>query len=362
MNNMSLKKQYPGLYLLKSAAMFLVVILHLTGIGGAAYSPDASRSTVILLSSFQFISYSCINLFAMATGFIYYGRGRKLSKLLSLWFQVFFYSVMECIIFFLITRDLMSVKPYILGMIFPFSFKHYWYFSFYCVVFVFIPFLNTAVEKMSKGYLAGLIAFLLLVSNIGMITNNDLLMIDNGYSPLWLIILYLIGACVKKYDLHEKRIPPVFVILSIGMMIASVLIAFVFGNGDLPFNMSLFNYINLPIVCFSVLLFLLFFRIGKGKQCPKALKMISASSFTVYLIHTHHIVFNNVIKGRFAWIGAKGVFPALIYILLCALCIYIICTVLGLLQIYLFKLIKVDDISQKIADKVKKIIKKSVKI
>lgn len=81
----------------------------------------------------------------------------------------------------------------------PVIFKAYWYFNAYIVLFLFIPFLNAGFKLIDKKLTNQLIFGILLLSvTIGFLLNN--LFEDSGYSSSWLMIMYLVGALIKKNE------------------------------------------------------------------------------------------------------------------------------------------------------------------
>ena len=86
------KNYYSGIDILKIFAMFLVTVLHVTGLGGTIESA-ANPITKFVLCSMEGVSFSCIDIFALSTGFLCYGKKNRFSRLFNIWLQVIFWAI-----------------------------------------------------------------------------------------------------------------------------------------------------------------------------------------------------------------------------------------------------------------------------
>lgn len=91
----------------------------------------------------------------------------------------------------------------VIKMCFPVLFNQYWYFTAYFALFFAVPLLNkflfTVNEFSAKKALLVLVA---LFSVPGIV--SDPFKTNSGYSALWLMVLYCIGALAKRIQLFEK--------------------------------------------------------------------------------------------------------------------------------------------------------------
>ena len=121
-----------------------------------------------------------------------------------------------------------------------------------------------------------------------------------GYSALWLSVLYLVGAAVRKHDLFS-RVPrrSGLVCYLVTTCLGAVLTALGYYRAEIPIE-PLSNYIS-PLVIIQALSLLIFLR---GMKLPKiACKVIgffSPHSFSIYIIHTQDAVWTIWLTGRYA--------------------------------------------------------------
>ena len=188
-------------------SMLMVVILHIQGHGGLL-----SGATGGMLYVVKFSEQLCIigvNLFALITGYVWYGKKFKLKNIISLWFQVLFYSLVITIIVSICQNTQLTFQD-IIKMFLPVSNKLYWYFSSYVLLFFLIPVINIVIEKTDKKQsiiFLSIILFLCCVLN----SKIDVFTLNNGYSSLWLAVMASIGAFIKKYNFNIKIKNYVFV-------------------------------------------------------------------------------------------------------------------------------------------------------
>lgn len=88
-----------GMDVLKILSMFMVVVLHVNSAGGILWNSTTFETQWWIAHALEHICIVAVNLFAMASGFLCFGRKWQIKKLLALWLQVFFYCLTITIIF-----------------------------------------------------------------------------------------------------------------------------------------------------------------------------------------------------------------------------------------------------------------------
>lgn len=337
-----------GIDIVKIVAIFLVTLLHITGIGGAI---DAAENplTNFLLCSLNGVSFCCINLFALATGFLYYNRKNRYSKLLQLWIQVVFWAVFANIIPALYYKDLSILTETPFVRIFVVSFLTYWYVDAYFVLFLFIPMLNAAIEKMNKkSFVAFFIISSVLLGVIPFLFNNDIANLIKGYSFAWLAYLFLLGAGIKKFDYINRIKSSVLTVTVIISALIQILTTFICRNYKpnfmgIDYSGIYENYNFIIMILFSLSLFLLIARIKvKNTKIIKIICAVSSAAFSVYLIQCNHSVLEYLIDKHFSFLGTYSSIAAFAAAIGISLAIYIIFTILGILQNKLFNICRIN--------------------
>ena len=115
----------------------------------------------------------------------------KVKNMLGLWFQVLFYSLLFTSLFFAFLPESRSIKNLVVAVM-PILGKQWWYVSSYFALCFFIPFLNKAINNISQQtYKKILLLILFVICCIDCVLPIDAFTLNNGYSAIWLMIVYL---------------------------------------------------------------------------------------------------------------------------------------------------------------------------
>ncbi len=353
-----------GIDLLKTLAMFMVVLLHVLGQGGVLEASRNSSINHVLAWTTEIGAYCAVNCFAMATGFLMVGKPLKYRKIVPMWLTVSLYSIVIMIIgYFLLPGT--AIKEDIL-CVFPVTYNSYWYFTSYFLMFFFIPYINKLIDVLSKKEFCTLLwlGFVLLsLLHVLSYYNRGGFKLSEGYSPWWLMYMYLLGAGIKKHDLFAKIKARTALFGYMGMILLTIATKFLLwmvSKVNIPLVSDLVagygtdrfvSYISPTIVASAVFLMLFCLKIKIAKPATKVLKFISPLLFQVYIIHTHFVLWKGFIAGRFAHFANLN--PALMVFAVfgAAIGIFIVCLAIDFLRLQLFKVLRVNSLVDKVANK-----------
>ena len=277
--------------------MFLICAVHLMNFGGMLQN---ATGTALL---FQRLVYSfftiSVNVFVIISGYFLVKSKFKWSKVLKLWLEVFFYSLVLFIIkcsFF----NLNFTFKVLWRSCTPILHNSYWFFTAYFLVYLFSPFLSKMINACNKKE-AWLLVFGILIicylCNIYEIA--DIVRLNYGYSFIWFIFLFVIGASLRLYPTKIKRI---FCFIVFIACILAVWGMFYLKNNN-QITKFIYNppeYFSLLVVIASIAIFLLFKDIKtNNKILNKSVCYISSCTFGVYLFHCSIIepeLFFNLLK------------------------------------------------------------------
>ncbi len=179
--------------------MMMVVLLHVTGFTDMENLLPEFSVKFEIYRGIGIFSIIAVNCFALVSGYTMYREKSeiKLNRLISLYTQVLFYTVLSAIGYYVFFRQVMNP----LELIFPITTKRYWYITAYVGVCILSPVLNAAVSNLDqKSYRNWLVIAFLSFSVIPALLHRDTFYMAGGYSAFWLMLLYFVGAYVKKYD------------------------------------------------------------------------------------------------------------------------------------------------------------------
>lgn len=356
------KERIIGIDIVKIVAMFLVTLLHVTGVGGAV-DTATNPVTKFLLCSVNGLSFCCINLFALSTGFLCYGKKNRVSRLLQLWIQVVFWSVFANIIPAIYKKDFSILLETPFVRLFVISFCTYWYFVAYFALFFFIPILNSAIDKISEKQFWKLLAiFSVLLGILPFLFNNDLFKLDKGYSFAWLMFLYLVGAGIRKFDINNRIKVSVSLITSVILFILQSFVTYFCKTTkatffEVDYSEVYCHYNFIVVALLSVMLFVLVSKIKvKSIKLTKVLTLFSSVAFSVYLIQCNRSVWNEFFESKkFAFIGNFSPIISVLAAIGTSFAIYLAFSILGIIQNKLFKLCRINIL----CDKIEKLVRKT---
>lgn len=362
-----MEKRDVGVDLARVIATLFVVTLHVLGQGGILQASDPNTPTYWVAWFLEIFSYCAVNCFALISGYVMINRPVRKRNIINLWFQVFFYSVLFSALFFIFVPKTATVKNIVFS-VFPVISKQWWYVSAYFALFFFMPFLNTAINGLSKNTVKGFLAVVLLcVCVIGCLISADAFIFNSGYSAIWLMFLYILGAYIKKYDVKTKTtaLKSLFGFISVIVLtfLSKLMIHFTpitfFGE---PKRTDVFvSYTSVTIVLAAVFLLLFCLNVKINVFSKKVIVFFAPATLGVYLIHVHPLFFQYVVQNAFVSFVHKPIIITVLCVFATTLLIFLVSSLIDLIRIRLFRLIKVPELSNFLDRKISELIKKLFK-
>lgn len=211
-----MKSRNYGIDLLRILSMMMVVLLHILGNGGILSSTPSLSKNYYIAWFLEISAYCAVNCYALISGYVGINSHYKYSNIIQLWLQVFFYTTLITLFFYHIAPLQFDTNSWIKAFL-PVTHNQYWYFTAYFCMFFFIPYFNILLNQCTKGQMTLLLlTMFLFFSILPTFCQTDLFQTANGYSFIWLCILYLTGGYIKKYysniSLHKRYIFSLYLI------------------------------------------------------------------------------------------------------------------------------------------------------
>jgi hypothetical protein len=289
-------------------------------------------------------AYCAVNCYALISGYV--NSKPKYSSLALIWLQVAFYTL-------LITAGFAVVRPESVGFIqivksiFPATSGSYWYFSSYFCMFLFLPILSTVSEVLSKKQFGTMLAVMtIFFSVISLTSGGDAMDLNTGYSAIWLAYLYLFGAYIKKYE-PFKKITQFKAIIGYILCVLVTWGFILFADTVLagtPLEVYcgvLLTYTSPTILGAGFFLFILFKQINvSSKALKKIIGLFSAVSFSVYIIHSHPLIYEHLLKLRFVSVVDNSLPIVILTTFGIVFGIYVCCSIIDIPRHLLFSALK----------------------
>ena len=256
----------------------------------------------------------------------------------------------------------------LLGAVFPFAYGTYWYFTAYFCLFFFTPFLNLLVEKFEKTTLQNLLASLFFVfSLLPTLFHSDFAVTKNGYSFLWLAVLYIVGAYIKKHGVsfaykNSKNLYG-YIICVLLTWLSRPTIEFVSAKvlGEAKGGDYLIAYTSPTIVLCAVFLLLFFANLKCGKVVTKFIGFFAPVSFGVYLWHCEPLTYA-ACYNVFVGFASLHPFVMVLAVIGSALCIWLAGSLIDKVRLMLFNMLKLKEFSLWIENKLRAVLRRLARL
>lgn len=339
---MATKRNY-GIDLLRLVFMYMVCVLHILGQGGVLAATPAGSVSHGVFWFLEVCAYCAVDGFAIISGYTASNKPIQYHRIINMWFQVLFYSFFLTVILSL-GLHLPLTKDILLKGLTPVNSQAYWYFTAYFGLFFFVPILNsflfTVEEKTAKHTF---LLFVVIFSLLG--TWNDSFRTSKGYSMLWLMILYCLGALAKRIRLFETRKNSTL-LLALGANTLLSLGLYLFFE-----NKKLISYTAPTILFNGLILVILFSRFQlKGTWIAK----LAPLAFGVYLFQLNRIIWTTILKKSLVWISETGLVMGIIYVLSFSGWLFVAGLCVEFVRSKLAALLRISDLSKAIANHLEK--------
>ncbi len=353
-----------GIDLLRAVAMFFVIILHFVGQGGLLSHAASGSMKYWVLSGVQILTVCCVNLYGLTTGYLMCDKPFRLSRVVKLWATTVFWSVAVSCVLFLVFPETRTFGE-IVSMFLPILRGRYWFFTAYFVVMLVSPVLNLVIRNLRRGQFRLLLAVLFLIFGVIPVGSlgYDVLRISTGHHFAWMMTLYLIGGYLRKYAHMEKTKPGKYLAAYVLFAAAHLLYKFaVTIVGMESFADLLLTYPSPLVVGEAVCLFL-YFKVAFAETAAqsalgKLTRFVAPGVYSVYVIHVHPLVFwNEAILSLFRRWDSWNVLTVCAATIGTAAVLFAVCVCLDALRQWLFRILGIDRMLEKVSNQTETMIR-----
>lgn len=340
-----------GIDLLRNVSMFFVVILHVLGAGGMLGAAASVPLKYEVLKAFHIAAMCAVNCYGLISGYVGYRSKFRLSGILILWLQVFLYSAGIGLILHRTMPEVVTWEK-ALELCQPVIYKQYWYFTAYFALYFTMPALNAAIEHLPRRVFEVSFGILLLLLTVGQQTFlvNNVFLTGSGYSYLWLAVLYCLGGYLAKYRKSWKN--GLLCLLGYGFCVFVCWAAqYILRHLGVEKPTRLENYNSPVMVLQAVFLLLLFANLKLPKWLAKITAFFAPAAFGVYLIHTHPVVYSEILTGAFKKLSGYPTGKTVLAMIGACAGIYVACMAIDLVRHYLFRALRLKEFLSKLDEK-----------
>lgn len=275
--------------LLRIIAMLFVMIVHASFMAFGVPTADDCRNDVVGsfgVFFFESMSVVCVNVFALISG--WFGMKLRLGKLAGLFFQaVFFAAVILAVLVVIAPERYLNAQS--LSTLLMLNANDYWFIKAYIGLCIFVPFLNTFVEKATEKELRTmLIIFYVFHTVYAWLSIEGARWLEGGYSAVSLAGLYVLARYVRLYGkVLTGQSARCYLSVYVVITLSQAVLAWLVTRLGLPIAGRLFTYTN-PLVIVQSLSLLLFF--SKLSFQSRWVNWVAGSSVAAYLLHANELL------------------------------------------------------------------------
>jgi surface polysaccharide O-acyltransferase-like enzyme len=280
----------------------------------------------------------------------------KYLNIIYLWLQVVFYTVLIAFVAALVLPNV--GKAEVIDAVFPVSNRLYWYFTAYFCIYFFTPIINKGFEFLTNKQLKAIgFAIFGLFCIIPILADKDTFHLNNGYTPIWLLMLYIFGGIINTCNLYSKLKAWTAILLYLLMVVLTwgerLICDYLNANVSLgePAKIKLTSYTAPTVLFAAVFLFIGFSKLKRGKISAKLIALFAPASFGVYIIHVNPYIWKYFFKNRYVFIAKFGTIKLAVAVVSAVAVIFTVCIFIDFLREQLFKLLRVKKIIQKAESK-----------
>lgn len=344
-----------GLEWLRIVSMLMIIFRH-----SIDFSSIESASGFYYVEQFMFAAVQvCVNCFVLISGYFLVTSSFKLRKLGQLWVEVVFYALAIRLVMIVLGQVDFSITS-ILSCFAPVITGRYWFITIYFGMYLLSPFFNIAIRAMTKNQHRALLVILFVLFSVMISIHPSFKGMNsgNGWGLAWFTVLYFTAAYFRLHytpcEESSLKYLAIFLACPILMLIA-LFISQLLNIGvvnSIVNNFWRYDSVFAYIASVSLLLAFLNTNFKSNTRISKFAVYMSSATLGVYLIHAHADICIN------KWWQAIGMTSNLdtwwfvFYQIFVVLAIFLVCAVIDLIRQQLFKLLHINNLVDKLFDKI----------
>ena len=191
--------------------------------------------------------------------------------------------------------------------LFPIGGNAYWYFTAFTGAILLSPIIKAGIQSLSNRVSWYLFTIILCVFSFYTVS-NDIFKLNDGYAVIWLLLLYIEGAVMKKIALGSGfsiagsviSIVLLYVVTWVWKIYAREINFWIFSISQ----DSLVSYTSPTILGVAILFLILFSNIRINKHGVSIVRFLAPGAFSVYLLNDNHLFRSLFIENRFSNIAS----------------------------------------------------------
>lgn len=278
-------KRKSGIELLRVVLMIMIIGLHyLNGyMGGALEYTNEGTFNWYLIRFLESMFIIAVDCFIIINGyFMVSKKSVNLRKIIKLFLELSLYNVIIYLLCLALEVEKFQIINFIRA-VFPLLINNYWFFKYYIVLFLLIPFINILLNNIDKETYKKLLIVILLVFSLWDSIMPNKIIVDSGYGIVNFVVLYVIGGYLKLHYNNSNN----FSYWGIRYMLFS-LVTFISLFIPVIRNNS-WSYYFITNIFSAICLFNAFNKVNIKSNI---INTIASSVFGVFILHLNPYILN----------------------------------------------------------------------
>lgn len=278
-------KRKSGIELFRVVLMIMIIGLHyLNGyMGGALQYTNEGTFNWYLIRFIESMFIIAVDCFIIINGyFMVSKKSVNLRKIIKLFLELSLYNMIIYLLCLAIGVEKFQINTFIKSL-FPLLIDNYWFFKYYIVLFLLIPFINILLNNIDKETYKKLLIVILSVFSVWDSIIPNKIIADSGYGIINFIVLYVIGGYLKLHYNNSKNFSywGIRYILFSSLTFISLFIPAIKDNA--------WAYYFITNIFSAICLFNAFNKINIKSNI---INTIAASVFGVFILHLNPYILN----------------------------------------------------------------------
>lgn len=296
-NELAVETRNYGVDLLRIVGMCMVTTMHALVRGGVVFGSADIGLNFYLCWIVEALCEVATDCFFLISGYYLVEQPAHVSRVVSLWCTVLFYSWGIWLAFMAFGLAQHHPDSPLLGTLLPVTTNNYWFITSYIALIFLSPYVNLSIHAMSERQMRGLVAVLLILLSVWPTLFPMVMTFEHhgGLDFSWSLAVYL---CAAYLRLHRKSVPKKWLCLTVyfGCCAAALIARFLFshyGNSGTPLLLDYANTIltyNSPLVFVAAIALFRFFLQLKIERpgLRRVIRYFAPTVLAAYLIQEQH--------------------------------------------------------------------------
>ncbi len=321
----------PNYELLRILAMFFIVLGHMSRMGDETL--------------FRYIPVpQHVNCFVLITGFFLIKAPFRSIRYYRVLIEAVFYTGGITMVMFFLVGDISLYD--LLKSFYPLGGTKFnsWFVYNYLGLIIMHPFLTKLVFSLSKReYQLLLLALIVLCTTFVQFVFPMGELYCSGWSVWWFVCLFLFGGYLQLYADTLPTLPW-------GKLLLALMIFVLVTSKWIPFITYEYNSLHVLAMAICSFMWVKGWKLPLNGWLIKGIHIISPHVFAIYLIHEHGLL-QPYLLGKFSLWGlhSGNVFVATGYLIIIAIGIFVFSIIIDKIRVWLFKITRIDKITNFIA-------------